>query len=141
MSKIKVAHHTLLSAMDEETGPDVWNDILSKVVILDKMTVQKIRADGSEIPHPSESGLFRKSIGEIHGQMSDWRASIGGSDRGVHVLEYEDCYKIHVDRYDPSKKPVQHLIKDSPKTGAAIALAGIGILMAARALTRSRKKK
>lgn len=127
--------------MVEEKGPDIWNDILSKAIVLNKMTVQKVGPDGIEIPHPSESGLFRRSIGERHGQMSDWRASIGGSDRGVHVLEYVDCYKIHVDSYDPSKKPVQHLIKDSPRTGAAIAMAGIGVLLAVRAMAKSRKKR
>ncbi len=127
--------------MAEEESPDVWNDILSKVVILNRMTVPKVNQDGSILPHPSESGLFRRSIGEMHGQKSDWRASIAGSDRGVHVQEFEDCYKIHVDRYDPHKKPLQHIARDSPTTGAALALAGLGLIIAARAITRARKKR
>ncbi len=141
MSKVNATYIPVQITMDYELGPDVWNDILSKAVVLNHMTIPKLNADGTEIPHPSESGLFRRSIGERHGQISDWRASISGSERGVHVLEYPDCYKIHVDRYDPYKKPVQHIVKDSPRTGAAIALAGIGLILAARAFSRGKKKR
>ncbi len=122
-------------------SPDIWNSVISKVLICNNLTLSKVLPDGTELPHPSESGLFRKSIGERKGQVADWRASISGSERGVHVVEYEDCYKIHVDRFDPYKKPVEHIIHDSPKTGATLALVGLGALVAAKLISRNRRKR
>lgn len=127
--------------MITKPGPDVWNNIISEVLVCNTLIIPKFLPDGAEMPHPSESGLFRRSVGERKGQIADWRASISGSDRGVHVVEYPHVYKVHVDRYDPYKKPVEHLIHDSPKTGVAMALAGIGILVTAKILSRSRKKR
>lgn len=122
-------------------SPDFWNEVLSEVLVRNEMTISKTLPDGTEVPHPSESGLFRKSIGEMKGQVADWRASIDGSNRGVHVVEFRDCYKIHVDEFDPYKKPVEHMIHDSPKTGATLAIAGLGILVAAKLLSRRKKKR
>ena len=86
----------------------MWNGVISKVLVFGTLTISKALPDGTEIPHPSESGLFRKSVGERKGQIADWRASISGSERGVHVVEYRNCYRVHVDRYDPYKKPLEH---------------------------------
>lgn len=127
--------------MSYRAGPEIWNDIISKVLLCNRMTISKTLPDGSEMPHPSDSGLFRRSVGERKGQIADWRASISGSDRGVHVVEFKEFYSIHVDKYDPYKKPVEHLVHDSPKTGAALAIAGFGIFMAARHLSRIRKRR
>ncbi|AKA48620.1 hypothetical protein IX51_05355 [uncultured archaeon] len=127
--------------MSAKPGPDIWNSIVSKVLICNRMIIPKFLPDGTEMPHPTESGLFRKSVGERKGQVADWRASVSGSDRGVHVVEFRNCYSIHVDQYDPYKKPVEHIIYDSPRTGAALAIAGLGILTAARVLSRARRKK
>lgn len=121
--------------------PDFWNGVISEVLIRNNMTIFKVLSDGTEVPHPSESGLFRKSIGEMKGQIADWRASISGSDKGVHVVEFRDCYRIHVDEYDPHKKPVEHLIHDSPKTGAALAIAGIGVLVASKLISGWKKRR
>lgn len=127
--------------MEYKPGPELWNDIIAEVLVCDTMTVNKRLPDGSEVPHPSESGLFKRSIGERKGQKADWRASIPGSDRGVHVVEYESCYRIHVDRFDPYKKPIEHVIHDSPKTGIAMAAAGIGTFLVLRHLRKSRGRR
>lgn len=122
-------------------SPDFWNTVISEVLLRDEITISRTLPDGTTVPHPSESGLFRKSIGELKGQIADWRASIEGSDSGIHVVEFRDRYEVHVDRYDPAKKPVEHIIHDSPKTGAALAIAGLGVLVAARFLSRRKKKR
>lgn len=120
-------------------GPDIWNSIISDVLINKEITISKVDSDGDVIPSPSESGLFKRSVGEPKGQIADWRASINSSDRGVHVVEYKDKYSVHVDKFDPQKRPLMHLVHDSPRTAAALTLIGIGIT----ALIRSRigKKK
>lgn len=127
--------------MLNEPGPEIWNDIISQVIACQQMTISKSLPDGNTIPHPSESGLFRRSIGEMKGQIADWRASIPGSDRGVHVVEFKEMYSIHVDQYDPHKKPIEHLVHDSPKTGIAVALAGLGLFLAARHISRRKKER
>ena len=118
--------------------PDFWNSILARALIEGRLTVRKIDDSGYPIPEPSSSGLFRRSVGEPKGQLADWRASIGGSVRGVHVLEYSDRYEIHVDNFDPYKKPFQHTLFDSPKTGMALLLGGIGAALFIRNLRRKK---
>lgn len=125
--------------MTLDPGPDIWNDIISQVLSCQNMTISKELPDGGMMPHPSESRLFRRSVGERKGQMADWRASISGSDRGVHVVEFKHFYSIHVDQYDPYKKPIEHLVHDSPKTGVAVAIAGLGVLLAAKHIAKRRK--
>ena len=122
-------------------SPDIWNDIIAQALVVGEVTIPKWNSDGDEIPAPSESGLFRKSVGEPKGQIADWRASISGSQRGVHVVEFEDRYSVHVDNFDPAKQPLKHIIHDSPGTGIAIALIGIGASAAVRALLGRRRRR
>ena len=94
---------------------------------------------GVAIPSPERSGgvLFRH-LGELKGQVADWRASIDGTDAGFHCVEYDDRYECHIDAKDPIKDPVGHLAVDSPGTLAAIGvIAAVGAIAAiAYALTR-----
>ena len=103
-----------------------WKEQISKALISGKVIINKVDREGDEIPPPGDSGLFKRSVGELRGQMSDWRASIEGSTRGIHVVEFRDHYEIHVDRFDPYKKPVEHLLYDSPVYGAI--LTGVSIV-------------
>jgi hypothetical protein len=112
--------------MIPDSSDDIWNNIVSELLIRGKMTVPKI-LNGTEVPRPETSGLFRKSVGEIKGQIADWRATVGGSNRGIHIVEYKDHYEMHVDQYDPRKNPIKHLLIDSPKYGFALGALTIGI--------------
>lgn len=125
----------------EKFSLDIWNEIIAQALLGCEMTIPKRDSSGESLPTPLESGLFKKSIGEPKGQIADWRASVEGSQRGVHVVEYQDRYSVHVDRFDPSKQPVKHLIFDSPKTGATLALVGIGATAALRLLLKRRRKR
>ncbi|MEM0155293.1 MAG: hypothetical protein QW597_01650 [Thermoplasmataceae archaeon] len=124
--------------MTGETPPDFWNATLARVLMAGSLTIQKVDSFGNKVPDPFSSGLFRRSIGEPKGQIADWRASIEGSERGVHVVEFRDRYELHVDRYDPYKNPLKHIVYDSPKTGLSLVLGGIGIALFIRSVVRRR---
>ena len=115
---------------------DFWNSVVARALIDGSLTLRKIDEFGNSVPGPNSSGLFRRSVGEPRGQIADWRASVEGSDRGIHVLEYGDRYEIHVDRYDPYKKPLMHVVFDSPKTGIALLIGGIGAAILVKNLIR-----
>lgn len=55
------------------------------------------------------------SLGDRRGARKQYRSS------NVHIREYNDKYTIHIDRADPRKDPVAHLLKDAPETIAAAA--------------------
>ncbi|MGP6207168.1 hypothetical protein ACNF42_03935 [Cuniculiplasma sp. SKW3] len=103
-----------------------WKKAISEALSTGRININKIDENGEEVPRPSDSGLFKRSLGEIRGQMSDWRSSIDGSTKGIHVVEFRDHYEIHVDQFDPYKKPVEHLLYDSPVYGAV--LTGVSIV-------------
>jgi hypothetical protein len=57
------------------------------------------------------------TVGDRRGSVRQFRAD----GTNVHIREYEDKFTIHIDREDPRKNPMGHLIKDSPETIAAFA--------------------
>lgn len=86
-----------------------------------------------DIPHPSILG-FRQDVGEPHGQLADYRLTIG--ERCVHAKVYWDRYLFHWDKIDPLVNAIEHLRRDSPgyytatTTSAGAALgAGVGFLL------------
>ncbi len=40
----------------------------------------------------------------------------------IHDIKEEDCWDLHVDKVDPNKDPVQHLLHDAPSLVAGVAL-------------------
>ena len=62
------------------------------------------------------------SFGDTRGASRQFRGK-----SGVHIREYDDRFVIHVDRVDPRKDPLGHLIRDSPET---ILAAGAGLYLA-----------
>ncbi len=104
---------------------DFWNTVVASVLAYGNMDLPKFFPDGSKVPSPEVSGLFSRSIGERKGQIADWRSSIPNSKRGVHAVEFDDHYSVHVDRFDPNKDPVRHLFLDSPKTIVSLLATGL----------------
>jgi len=105
---------------------DFWKQVVSEALAENRLTVPK--SPYGYVPRPEESGLFVKSIGEPRGQIADWRASVPGTVKGVHAVEFTDRYDVHVDRFDPAKKPISHLLLESP--GSAILIAALGLFVA-----------
>jgi hypothetical protein len=54
-------------------------------------------------------------LGERRGAKKQYRYG------NLHIREYDDKYVVHVDRVDPRKDPLGHLLKDSPETLLGIA--------------------
>lgn len=106
---------------------DFWNQVVTDVLVENHVTIYKSN-EFEYIPRPEESGLFVRSIGEPKGQVADWRSSVPGSVKGIHVVEFRDRYEVHVDRFDPAKMPISHLLLESP--GSAILIGALGLLAA-----------
>lgn len=108
---------------------DFWNSVVASVLSYGTMEFSKELPEGGMVPSPEISGLFARSVGEPKGQVADWRSSVPRSMRGVHVVEFEDHYSVHVDQFDPNKAPVRHLLVDSPKTIMSLFSAGLMSLL------------
>ncbi len=116
--------------MNSEITDLYWQAIIEEVLESDHaLVLKKVDDFGQSIPLIEDSHLFRRSIGEPHGQNKDWRANIIGTVEGVHVREYPSFYQVHVDKHDPMKDPVGHIVYDSPGTlmsiSAILTLIGI----------------
>ncbi|GGM66670.1 hypothetical protein GCM10007108_01070 [Thermogymnomonas acidicola] len=113
--------------------PDAWNTAIALALAMGSVKIPK-----DEFPcGPEESGMFERSVGEPHGQRSDWRCSIPSSGMGAHVRDFGTYYEVHIDRHDALRMPVRHFFLDS-RTGKAVLAAG-AITALALAL-RERKK-
>ncbi len=89
---------------------DSWNTLCALAFTVDKIDVPK------SIGNPMETGLFVRSVGKLRGQIRDYRGTVDGSTMGIHVVEFPGHYEVHVDHFDPYKKPLEHLLVDSPDT-------------------------
>ncbi len=114
--------------MDYEIS-QFWNSIAIKALDVGKFTLYKNDPRYGKVPHISKSVIFRRSVGTIRGQIADWRLSIRGETRGVHAVEYIDRYEIHVDKFDPMKSPLKHLLYDAPAYAAFIGIPALTAVM------------
>jgi hypothetical protein len=73
-------------------------------------------------------------LGDQRGARSQYRSA----SSSLHVREYDDKFTIHIDKEDPRKNPLGHLLKDSPET---IATAVTTLYFAKRAFERQKKLK
>ncbi|MFQ5940442.1 MAG: hypothetical protein ACE5KA_01930 [Nitrososphaerales archaeon] len=55
-------------------------------------------------------------LGERNGARKQYRYG------KLHIREYDDKYVVHMDKVDPRKDPMGHLLKDSPETLIGFAL-------------------
>lgn len=136
-----------MSSTGVRSADSYWTEVARKTLAArrtgaDPLVIPKSLANGMRTPHPSEAtGVLVHHIGELKGQVADWRASFSEHDEGFHCVEYHDRYECHVDSKDPFKDPVGHLASDSPGTLVAIgAVAAVGAAAAiAYALTRDKE--
>ena len=89
---------------------DSWNTLTALAIISGSIEISKECT--SQLCDPVDSGIFLRSIGMQKGQKADYRASIVGSNLAVHLVEYEDSFELHLDRFDPSKNLLQNLVFD-----------------------------
>ena len=110
----------------------IWNSIIEQTLSAGRpLKFSKIMDNGSRIPSPDETRphILQKNLGELKGQIADWRASFKDSKAGFHAVEFNDHYETHIDSVDPKKDPLGHLVNDSPGTLvgiiAAVAIGGL----------------
>lgn len=110
----------------------IWNSIIQQTLSAGRpLKFPKTMSNGKQIPPPDQAKptILQRHVGEIKGQIADWRASFEDSSSGFHAVEFEDYYETHIDSIDPLKDPLGHLVKDSPGTLvgiiAAVAIGGL----------------
>jgi hypothetical protein len=117
------------SGVDEDAR-EFWISAINRTLSEGQpISFPKILESGDPVPQPSAAGFFTQSIGEIKGQIADWRASLQDDERGFHAVEYTDRFECHLDKKDPAKDPFGHLVEDSPSTlalGIGVAALAIG---------------
>lgn len=101
------------------------------LVDADDDSEKSIRVSKQVLPElPSD--YEETNLGDKRGARKQYRNS------NVHVREYDDSYTIHVDRADPRRDPLRHLLKDSPETIAAFATS---LYFAKRSIERAHSSK
>ena len=117
----------------------IWNSIIEQTISAGRpLRFQKIMNNGNIIPSPNETQpkILIKHLGELKGQIADWRAPLNNSNAGFHAVEFNDRYETHIDSVDPLKDPLGHLVNDSPGTLvgiiSAIVIAGISVYVFTR---------
>ena len=127
------------------TSPDnFWQNVIQWTISQEgKFNLLKRRSDnGAEVPRPELCSFLKKDIGELKGQIADWRAPLANSVKGFHAVEFKDRYECHIDKKDPLKDPVGHLVEDSPSTLAGIIFVAATIIVGGVLIfTFIRKKK
>lgn len=60
------------------------------------------------------------SLGQKNGAKKQYRYG------NLHIREYEDKFLVHMDKVDPRKNPLGHLVFDAPEVLIGLAFAAIG---------------
>ena len=105
-----------------------WEDVrreLKKHEYGTKLEIQKWQicdSSGQLQPTVVGDGLLRGAIR----QYRDRRRR-----DSLHVLEYEDRFEVHLERFNPIYHPIEHLIYDAPNWGL-VGLICLGWLMSSK---------
>ena len=121
-----------------------WKAVISQTLTggytgKNPLILSKYYESGNEIPRPEGTSFLHRSLGEIKLQNADWRASFQKLDQGFHAVEFDDRYECHIDKVDPDKNPISHLVEDSPVTLAL--LIAVPVLLTAGGLAYYFHKK
>jgi len=66
-----------------------------------------------DVPHPSIVDGFVKHLGDLSGQMRNYRFPLPDG-REFHVKEYAENFMAHWDNISAIRNPVGHLLQDAP---------------------------
>ncbi len=77
--------------------------------------------DEIEVPKEIRSFMLEDAeetpIGQKNGALRQYRYG------NLHIREYDDKYLVHVDKVDPRKDPIGHLVLDAPEVLLGVASA------------------
>ena len=80
--------------------------------------------DEIEIPKELRQFMLQDAeetlLGQKNGANKQYRYG------NLHIREYEDKFLVHMDKFDPRKNPLGHLVFDAPEILIGLACAAIG---------------
>lgn len=100
---------------------DTWDAVVEQLGELPYRT--DLRVCACSVPHPSEAGMRRGMGLPRPGALEQWRLALPDGS-GLHVVEYSDHYKAHLDEVDPATSAAEHVRRDAP----GVAVYGAGVL-------------
>lgn len=107
----------MINTDDNEEAISFWKWVISETYERKAFKLSKQLLNGDSVPRPEDTkGLLVRNVGELKGQIADWRASFRDTIEGFHAVEFNDFYSCHIDKKDPLKDPLGHLVEDSPQT-------------------------
>ena len=133
--------------MDNTSEADnFWKTVISQTLTggyngKRPLILSKYFENGSEIPRPEDTSILHRSLGELKLQKADWRASFQKLDQGFHAVEFNDRYDCHIDKVDPDKDPIGHLVEDSPGTFVALIVGSLVLISGGIAYYFYKKKE
>lgn len=65
-------------------------------------------------------GAEQTNLGKKNGANNQYRYG------NLHIREYDDKFLVHMDKFDPRKSPIAHLVFDAPEVLVGLACAIIG---------------
>ena len=80
-------------------------------------------------------GAEETSLGKKNGANKQFRYG------NLHIREYDDKFLVHVDKYDPRKNPIGHLVVDAPEVLVGLACAAIGGTTFAKKIFKNKNSK
>lgn len=112
-----------------------WNTVISHTLTggyegTNPFVFSKTQENGIPVPRPESTSFLYWSVGEIKLEgKTDWRAQLKDTKQSFHAVEFDKRYECHIDKIDPDKDPLGHLVSDSPATlvtaiVGAVAVAG-----------------
>ncbi len=94
--------------------------------------------DEIEVPKELRPFMLEKAeetlLGHKNGAIKQYRYG------NLHIREYDDKYFVHMDRVDPRKNPLGHLILDAPEILVGLASGAFGGAKVASYIYKNSKK-
>lgn len=95
--------------------------------------------DEIEVPKEIRPFMFEHAeetrLGQKNGAKKQYRYG------NLHIREYDDKYLVHMDKVDPRKDPLGHLIFDAPEVLIGLATAAFGGKNIASQIYKNKKSK
>ncbi len=109
--------------------PAQWQGIANAVLATPAHTNQQYGLHVAT--HPQHLPGFYPSVGQNLLAKEHWRLKMADG-RQLHVLVFDDHYKVHWDHYDAHSELVMHLLVDAKQTVAIGAILIVGLALLAR---------
>lgn len=107
------------------TGYTSWDDV--RRVLTSSEHHRMLVIPKASVPDPSSAGALR-SIGLPRGQSADFRFPPDAACQGVHVQDFGDSWRVHLDLVHPACSILDHVRSDTPRLGAYVSATALGAL-------------